>query len=133
MKRNGLGLCNSLKATEEARLFVEDAIVEKQPLPSAVRLLANEEFDKETGGYQSEIDEDEDEAEEPVQNAQGGDVVSKKRKASSKIDSSKYVSGNLLYSLYFTILSFESLLCVSLLGFSTFRSLTLLAEVYTGN
>ncbi|KMT07785.1 hypothetical protein BVRB_6g147070 [Beta vulgaris subsp. vulgaris] len=89
VKRNGLGLCNSLKASEEARLFVEDAIVEKQPLPSAVRLLANEEFDKETGGYQSEIDEDEDEAEEPVQNAQGGDVVSKKRKASSKIESSK--------------------------------------------
>ncbi|XP_021743699.1 coilin-like [Chenopodium quinoa] len=89
VKRLGLGISGTMKAIEEARPFIEDEIVLRQPLPSAVRLLANEEFDKETGGYLSEIDKDEDEAEEPVQIARGGDVASKKRKASSSIENSK--------------------------------------------
>lgn len=87
VKRKGLGMCDAMKP--EARPLIENKIVEKQPLPFGVRLLANEEFDKETGGYQSESDEDEAEAEGPVQSARGEDVASKKRKASSKIKSPK--------------------------------------------
>ncbi|XP_021746506.1 coilin-like [Chenopodium quinoa] len=89
VKRLGSGMSGTMKAIEEARPFIEDEIVLRQPLPSAVRLLANEEFDKETGGYLSELDKDEDEAEEPVQIARDGDVASKKRKASSSIENSK--------------------------------------------
>lgn len=96
VKRKGAGKIGALKAIEEARPCIEDKIVEKQPLPLGVRLLANEEFDKETRGNQIEKDEDEDEAEEPVQSAPGRNAVSKKRKASSSIESSKYAYVTLL-------------------------------------
>ncbi|CAO2828880.1 unnamed protein product [Amaranthus hypochondriacus] len=89
VKRKGLAICESMKAIEDSMPFVEDEIVEKQTLPSVVRLLANEEFDKETGGYQSETEKDEDDAEGLAKRAQDVDVASKKRKAASPIENAK--------------------------------------------
>lgn len=64
----------------------EPEIVEKQPLHTGVPLLANEEFEKEAGGYRSESEENEEQSEDTGVNA-----ISKKRKASRKLHSSKYV------------------------------------------
>ncbi|XP_019176111.1 PREDICTED: coilin isoform X10 [Ipomoea nil] len=56
-------------------------------------LLANEEFNKETGGYESEEPEDDGKIQvhdtSPLKDKLGGDGVSKKRKASEKLHSSK--------------------------------------------
>lgn len=76
---------NSIKALE---------IVEKQPANRNLRLLASEEFIKETVGYESESKEDEDELSadtNSVENAANEDAKSKKRKASKKFESPKYV------------------------------------------
>lgn len=62
----------------------EPEIVEKQPLHTGVPLLANEEFEKEAGGYQSESEKNEEQSEDTGVNA-----ISKKRKASRKLHSSK--------------------------------------------
>ncbi|XP_016471400.2 uncharacterized protein LOC107793536 isoform X2 [Nicotiana tabacum] len=76
-------------------------IVEKQPVNTGQLLLANEEeFDNESGGYESEEPEDEyedkEEGADPVkhtsahlENALGCNVISKKRKASETLSSSK--------------------------------------------
>ncbi|XP_016490048.1 uncharacterized protein LOC107809868 isoform X2 [Nicotiana tabacum] len=76
-------------------------IVEKQPVNTGQLLLANEEeFDNESGGYESEEPEDEyedkEEGADPVkqtsahlENALGCNVISKKRKASETLPSSK--------------------------------------------
>ena len=102
---------HEVEAGDGANLIEEEKIVEKQPVAPCVPLLANEEFEKETGGYQSEPKEDEDnqetsgyqhepeedeekQSEDPllVGNSSGGNGVSKKRKASKELQSSKYVS-----------------------------------------
>lgn len=62
-----------------------------------VKLLAKEEFDKETGGYESELEEDEHEESLDALDLEATpvvDKVSKKRKASNskKLQGSKYVS-----------------------------------------
>ena len=110
VKRKVLAMCESMKAIEDSMPFAEDEIVEKQTLPSVVRLLANEEFNKETGGYQSETEKDEDDAEGLVKRAPDVDVASKKRKAASPIENAKYAfvthshschGVNLLYLLLF--------------------------------
>lgn len=72
----------------------EGVIVEKQPVITFVPLLANEEFEKEIGGYQSEPEEEEDTLLE--ENPSGGNAVSKKRKASKKLQSPKYVLRQIL-------------------------------------
>ncbi|KAL6979681.1 hypothetical protein U1Q18_021339 [Sarracenia purpurea var. burkii] len=89
-------------------LIEEGEIVEKQPVLTCVPVLQDVEFEKETGGYQSEPEKEADnqetdsyqsEAEEDEDNhlhhslllekSFSGNVVSKKRKASMKLQSSK--------------------------------------------
>ncbi|GAV74936.1 hypothetical protein CFOL_v3_18416 [Cephalotus follicularis] len=69
---------------------LEVEIVEKQPavVLTDVNLLSNEEFDKETGGYASESEENEH-AHEKLEHTEAGCSVSKKRKASNKLQGSK--------------------------------------------
>lgn len=74
--------------------FVELEIVEQSPASTGVKLLANEEFNKETVGYESEQEEDEVELEQLENQAQEAstpieNTVSKKRKARDKLPSSK--------------------------------------------
>ncbi|XP_065875018.1 coilin [Euphorbia lathyris] len=67
-------------------------IVDMQPVASAMNLLANEEFEKESGGYQSEEEEDAQEQEENeihIESTPEDKNVSRKRKASKEIKSSK--------------------------------------------
>ncbi|XP_050120364.1 coilin-like isoform X1 [Malus sylvestris] len=71
-----------------------EEIVERQPINGGMKLLANEEFEKETGGYDSDSEEGEpDQVEDilPVENAPdtGSNRRSKKRKLSDKPQSSK--------------------------------------------
>ncbi|XP_021818506.1 coilin isoform X1 [Prunus avium] len=71
-----------------------EEIVERRPLNTGIKLLANEEFEKETGGYESESEEDEPYQLEdplPVEDATetGTSRRSKKRKLSNKPQSSK--------------------------------------------
>ena len=107
-----------IEAGDGPNLIEEEKIVEKQPVATCVPLLANEEFEMETGGYQSEAEEDEDnqetsgyhhepeeeedkQSEDPlhVDKSSGGNGVSKKRKASKELHSSKYVS-SLIFQNY---------------------------------
>ncbi|KAA8529651.1 hypothetical protein F0562_034249 [Nyssa sinensis] len=76
-----------IKVGEEAKLIEEEEIVEKQPVLTGVPLLTNGEFEKESGGYQSELEEDEDKLH--VGGSSGGNAASKKRKAPEKLQSSK--------------------------------------------
>ncbi|GAB4824604.1 hypothetical protein Ancab_007477 [Ancistrocladus abbreviatus] len=57
VKRKGAKFSTTLNAIDSARASKEEHIVDKQPLV----LVANEEFEKEIGGYQSEPESDEDE------------------------------------------------------------------------
>lgn len=78
---------NTLKLVEK--------VPDDRPINAGMKLLANEEFEKETGGYQSETEEDEpDQLEKTlhVDDRPDRKKVSKKRKASKKLRSSKYVS-----------------------------------------
>ncbi|KAK9276142.1 hypothetical protein L1049_005673 [Liquidambar formosana] len=81
-----------IKVRDRTNSLEIEEIVEKQPVVTGVKLLANEEFDKEIGGYQSEPEDDEEDQSEdtlPVENTLGENAVSKKRKASRKLQSSK--------------------------------------------
>lgn len=74
-------------------LEVEEA-AEEQHVVAGMKLLANEEFAREVGGYESESEEDEPEKLEDelhLDNAAEKKLVSKKRKASRKLKRSKYV------------------------------------------
>ncbi|XVF02580.1 hypothetical protein REPUB_Repub04eG0186900 [Reevesia pubescens] len=83
-----LKLGNGLNSLEELE------IVGQLPANTSVKLLANEEFNKETGGYESEPEEDEQEL-EPLENQAQVEttpienMVSKKRKARDKLPSSR--------------------------------------------
>ncbi|KAK9675514.1 hypothetical protein RND81_11G011700 [Saponaria officinalis] len=71
------------EAIEDAMLYIEDEIVEKQLLAPGVRLLANEEFDRETEGCENETERS------PARKVARGDLASKKRKAPSKLQKTK--------------------------------------------
>ncbi|KAL3501111.1 hypothetical protein ACH5RR_035560 [Cinchona calisaya] len=58
------GVTLSLGGNNAINLVAELEAVEKQPLNTGALLLANEEFEKETGGYQSDEPEDESEEED---------------------------------------------------------------------
>lgn len=90
VKRKGELLSEIVEVSDGINLTEEDEIEEKQPVLTNVPLLANEEFEKETGGYQSEPEEDEDNQSEDELHVEIS-PVSKKRKASKKLQSSKYV------------------------------------------
>lgn len=92
VKRKGGAVIDLLEVGDETNCSEDEAIVENQHTHRGVKLLANEEFDKETGGYESESEEDEpDQPEETVQveTASAGNAGSKKRKASRKLKSPK--------------------------------------------
>ncbi|PSS13619.1 Coilin like [Actinidia chinensis var. chinensis] len=92
VKRKGGTLSEIVEVGDGANLIEEEEIVEKQPVLTDVPHLASEEFEKETGGYQSEPDKGEDnqlEAALHAENLSGGNAASKKRKASKKLQSTK--------------------------------------------
>lgn len=92
VKRKGGAVIDLLEVGDETNCSEDEAIVENQHIHRGVKLLANEEFDKETGGYESESEEDEpDQPEQTVQveTASAGNAGSKKRKASRKLKSPK--------------------------------------------
>lgn len=82
------------------------------PICGGMKLLGNKEFELETGGYQSEPEDDEHEPErlEDTLYANGKPdnkkTVSKKRKALKKLKSPKYVSILLQYISLIHILAF---------------------------
>ncbi|XP_061994046.1 coilin isoform X2 [Rosa rugosa] len=92
VKRKGV---SEIDMIEDGRNCIEvEEIVERQLADGGMKLLANEEFEKEKGGYESELEEDEpDQLEDilPVKNALDNDTstLSKKRKRSNKPESSK--------------------------------------------
>lgn len=81
---------------EDGRACIEvEEVEERQVVNGGMKLLASEEFEKEKGGYESELEEDEPDWLEdtlPVQNAPDNvqSTHSKKRKRSNKPESSKY-------------------------------------------
>ena len=94
VKRKGGTSSEIVEVGDGANLIEEEEIVEKQPVLTDVPHLASEEFEKETGDYQSEPDEGEDNQLEAALHAEylsGGNAASKKRKASKKLQSTKYV------------------------------------------
>ena len=91
VKRKGGPVIDLLKVGDETSCSEDEAIVEKPHISGGVKLLAYEEFNKEGGGYESESEEDEPEETAEVEIAPAGNAGSKKRKASRKIKSPKYV------------------------------------------
>ncbi|GFZ00043.1 hypothetical protein Acr_13g0014420 [Actinidia rufa] len=92
VQRKGGTSSEIVEVGDGANLIEEEEIVEKQPVLTDVPHLASEEFEKETGGYQSEPDEGEDNqlgAALHAENLSGGNAASKKRKASKKLQSAK--------------------------------------------
>ena len=66
----------------------------KQPVDGSILLLANEEFDKEKGGYESdESGQDGDDLSKDIETPAGEtvDPTHRKRKAAEKLQESKYV------------------------------------------
>ncbi|KAF4366219.1 hypothetical protein F8388_014937 [Cannabis sativa] len=87
-KKRGLSTDIQRVRDGEKSLVVEEVMV-KQPLRTGgMKLLANEEFERESGGYRSEAEEDEPDMLEdklPVDDTPKKKAVSKKRKASKKL------------------------------------------------
>ncbi|KAI3733461.1 hypothetical protein L6452_12904 [Arctium lappa] len=87
VRKKGMALTEAIEAADACNLLDEAEINRNEPVDNGMLLLANEEFDKETGGYQSESEEAEEENLEdepsPIESH------SKKRKASTKLRSSK--------------------------------------------
>ncbi|KAM7528004.1 hypothetical protein LguiB_031414 [Lonicera macranthoides] len=92
VKKKGSTLSDIIEVGDGANSVEEIDIDENQPIHTGLPLIANEEFEKETGGCQSEAEEDEEEHPEeilPVENSSDAKAASKKRKASKKLKSSK--------------------------------------------
>ncbi|KAL2543304.1 sphere organelles protein-related [Abeliophyllum distichum] len=71
----------AIEGNNVANLVDKLKALEKQPVNSGVLLLANEEFEKEKGGYESdEPEEDDEESLKGLEGTLGGNDVSKKRK-----------------------------------------------------
>ncbi|XP_076892516.1 coilin-like [Bidens hawaiensis] len=86
VKRKELALGEATEGVDACNLPNDEANG-REPVDNGVLLLANEEFDKETGGYQSEYEEGEvvKSEDEPAPKQ----TSSKKRKASTKLKTSK--------------------------------------------
>ncbi|GMP82610.1 hypothetical protein CsSME_00036838 [Camellia sinensis var. sinensis] len=92
VKRKGGMSSEIVDKSDRENLIEQEEIVEKQPVLNCMPLLANKEFEKETGNFESEPEEDEDNVSGDtlhVDNSFGENVLSKKRKASKKLQSSK--------------------------------------------
>ncbi|XP_038712844.1 coilin-like isoform X2 [Tripterygium wilfordii] len=86
------GTLSEIVMVEDEGNHLDLELVEKQPLATGVQPLANEEFQKETGAYESESEEDKHEESVDafaVESHPDENKVSKKRKALSKLQSSK--------------------------------------------
>lgn len=87
VKRKETTLVEAIQGADAGNLLDYPEVNRKEPVNNGMLLLANEEFDKETGGYQSEYEDAEDEKLEdepsPIQ------TTSKKIKASKTSRSSK--------------------------------------------
>ncbi|MFS7994811.1 putative coilin [Helianthus anomalus] len=82
VKRKGVALAEAVEGADACNLLNDD--VSKKEVDNGMLLLANEEFDKETGGYRSEYEVEKSEDEPSPK-----ETSSKKRKASTKLRSSK--------------------------------------------
>lgn len=83
-----------IKAGNGLNYLEEFETMEQLPVNTGGKYLANEEFDKETGGYKSELEEDEQELaplenQAQVESTPIENMVSKKRKARDKLPSSR--------------------------------------------
>lgn len=82
-----MALVEAIQGADAGNLLDYPEVNRKEPVNNCMLLLENEEFDKETGGYQSESEDAEDEKLEdepsPIQ------TTSKKIKASKTSRSSK--------------------------------------------
>ena len=96
VKKKGTKFGDVTKEIKGLETFVQDEIIEKQPLPSDIKLLANEEYNKETGGYESETGVSAGENVLALENSSHGGIISKKRKASNRVGSSKYFFATLV-------------------------------------
>lgn len=76
------------KALSDFISSFEEEVVEKQPVLMDRKLLANEEFEKEIGGYQSENEDDDQPTDNILEEHKSG---GKKRKSSKDLRSPKYV------------------------------------------
>lgn len=84
VKRRELALGKAAEVEDGGNLLDEQEVNRTEPVDNGMLLLADEEFDKETGGYESESEDEKlDEVPSPKEKA------SKKRKASTKLQSSK--------------------------------------------
>ena len=102
MKKKETGSRVLHKAIEGGKTYIDDVIVDKEPLPCGMELLVNEEYDKENGGCESETDVDEGDAGQtilPVHNPCSGALAARKRKAPDRNDNPKYVSITLVVFL----------------------------------
>ncbi|XP_030545044.1 coilin isoform X1 [Rhodamnia argentea] len=83
---------DTAKLHDAENTLEEIEFVEKHPVQTGLKLLMNEEFEKETGGYESESEEDECGQSHGCLNEKdtsNSNAVSKKRKASKKLKGSK--------------------------------------------
>ena len=78
------------RLTDGRRYFEVEEVAEEEPVNGGMKLLANEEFEKESGRYRSDSEEGEPEKLEDIEETPKK-TVSKKRKASKKLTRSKYV------------------------------------------
>lgn len=91
--------------TETARLGEHrnirelEGVAAEQPVNEGMKLLANEEFEKESGGYRSDSEQAEPEKLEVIDGTPKK-THNKKRKAAKKLNRSRYVKEN---SLSFSI------------------------------
>ncbi|KAJ0493513.1 putative coilin [Helianthus annuus] len=83
VKRKGVALAEAVEGADACKLLNDD-VRKKEPVDNGMLLLANEEFDKETGGYRSEYEVEKSEDEPSPK-----ETSSKKRKASTKLRRSK--------------------------------------------
>ncbi|XVE92304.1 hypothetical protein REPUB_Repub01dG0085500 [Reevesia pubescens] len=94
VKKKGGKSTEMIKVGNGLNSLGELEIIEQPPVNTGVRRLAFEEFNKETGGYESEPEEDEQEL-EPLENQRQVEstpienMISKKRKARDKLPSSR--------------------------------------------
>ncbi|KAE8690835.1 Sphere organelles protein-related, putative isoform 2 [Hibiscus syriacus] len=108
VKKKGRKSTEIIQAGNDLNYLEDLEIVERLPVDSGVKLLANAEFDKETGEYESKSEEDEQECvslenQPQVENTPVENIVSKKRKARDKLPSSRKVTlYNRIKPSYFT-------------------------------
>ncbi|XVF85077.1 hypothetical protein PTKIN_Ptkin17bG0089400 [Pterospermum kingtungense] len=90
VNRKGGKSCEIIEVGDGLNSLEELEIVEQFPANTGgVKLLANEEFNKETGGYESEVELEQLENQAQVASTPVENTVSKKRKARDKDHSSK--------------------------------------------